>query len=113
MMVALWCGALGIVHAGLALPLGIPFMLCGLFLLGVSAGIFNVTVTGTLQLRAGDDMRGRVMAMYPIGILGSGLVGAPVAGMLADRMGVQGTFLLIAVVCMTTAGLAAWAARRA
>jgi MFS family permease len=112
LMVAAWCGTLGIVYAGLALPLGTPVMLCGLFLLGVSCGTFNVTVSSTLQLGARDDMRGRVMALYPIGILGSGLIGAPVAGALADAIHVQGTFLLVAAVCMTTAGATVWASRR-
>ena len=103
-MIALTCGVIGIVHVGLALPLGPSFVLCGLFLLGVSCGVFNVTVTRTLQLRTRDDMRGRVMVMYPIGSLGSGLLGAPLAGMLADRVGMQRTFLIAAAVCMATGG---------
>jgi MFS family permease len=108
MLIALWSGLLSIVHIWLMLPLGTVFALCGLFLLGVSCGFFNVTITSTLQLRTRDDMRGRVMAMYPIGILGSGLVGAPLAGMLADTVGMSGTFLIIAVVCAATAAASAW-----
>jgi predicted MFS family arabinose efflux permease len=111
-MIALSCGLIGIVHVGLALPLGPSFALCGLFLLGVSCGVFNVTVTRTLQLRTRDDMRGRVMVMYPIGILGSGLVGAPLAGILADRIGLQRTFLIAAAVCIATAAATGWASRR-
>ncbi|MFL5267882.1 MAG: MFS transporter, partial [Stellaceae bacterium] len=74
-MVALWCGLLSIIHIWLALPFGVHFVLAGVFLLGVSSGFFNVTVASTLQLRARDDVRGRVMVMYSIGILGSGLIG--------------------------------------
>jgi predicted MFS family arabinose efflux permease len=109
--VALACAALGVVHVGLALPLGPSFALCVLFLLGVSCGVFNVTVTRTLQLRSRDDMRGRVMALYPIGILGSGLVGAPLAGALADRIGLRGTYLIVAAVCLTTAAATGWIGR--
>jgi MFS family permease len=105
MMMALCCGLLAIVHIWLALPLGICFTLAGVFLLGVSCGFFNVTVTSTLQLRARDDMRGRVMATYSIGILGSGLIGAPMAGTLADTIGVSATFSIIAAI-------SAWAWRR-
>jgi MFS family permease len=112
MMISLWCALIGIVHIWLTLPLGTPLTLCCLFALGVSCGFFNVTVTSTLQLRTRDDMRGRVMAMYPIGILGSALVGAPIAGALADAIGMQGTFLIIAAVCVTTAAATAWASRR-
>jgi hypothetical protein len=43
------------------------------------------------------------MSLYSIGILGSGLVGAPLAGILADRAGVTPTFLVIAAVCAATA----------
>ena len=108
MMVALWCGLLSIVHIWLAVPFGVYFTLSGMFLLGVSCGFFNVTVTSTLQLRARDDVRGRVMAMYSIGILGSGLLGAPLAGILADTVGVSDTFLVIAAICAGTAAATAW-----
>jgi predicted MFS family arabinose efflux permease len=108
MMVAAWCGLLAIVHICLALPFGVCFALAGMFLLGVSCGFFNVTVASTLQLRARDDVRGRVMALYSIGILGSGLVGAPLAGALADAVGVSATFLIIAAICACTAAVTAW-----
>jgi MFS family permease len=109
MMVALCCGLLSIAHLWLSLRLAAYFTLAGVFLLGVSVGFFNITVTSTLQLRARDDVRGRVMATYSIGILGSGLVGAPLAGTLADRLGVPDTFVIIAVICAGTAAATAWA----
>ena len=107
-MIAVCCGLLSIVHILLALPLGIYFALSSVFLLGVSCGFFNVTVTSTLQLRARNDVRGRVMAMYSIGILGSALVGAPLAGHLADIVGVSDTFLIIATICAGTAVTTGW-----
>jgi predicted MFS family arabinose efflux permease len=103
MMVAICCGLLSIVHMWLSLPLGIYFSVAGMFLLGVCCGFFNVTVTSTLQVRARDDVRGRVMSTYSIGILGSALVGAPLAGTLADTVGVSKTFLIIAAICAGTA----------
>jgi MFS family permease len=109
MMVALCCGLLSIAHLWLSLRLAAYFTLAGVFLLGVSVGFFSITVTSTLQLRARDDVRGRVMATYSIGILGSGLVGAPLAGTLADRLGVPDTFVIIAVICAGTAAATAWA----
>ena len=48
------------------------------------------------------------MATYSIGILGSGLVGAPIAGALADGVGVSRTFLIIAAICVATAATTAW-----
>jgi predicted MFS family arabinose efflux permease len=109
-MVALCCGLLSIVYIWLTLPCGVYFVAAGVFLLGVSCGFFNVTVVSILQLRARDDVRGRVMAMYSIGILGSGLVGAPLAGTLADTVGVSDTLLIIAAICAGTAAATAWTA---
>ena len=107
-MVALWCGLLGIAYMWLTLSFGVYFALAGMFLLGLAFGFFNVTVASTLQVRARDDLRGRVMATYSIGILGSGLVGAPIAGALADGVGVSRTFLIIAAICVATAATTAW-----
>jgi predicted MFS family arabinose efflux permease len=107
-MVAVWCGLLSAVHIWLALSFGVYSALSGVFFLGVSCGFFNVTVTSTLQLRARDDVRGRVMAMHSIGILGSALIGAPLFGTLADTVGVSDTFLIIAVICAGTAAATAW-----
>ena len=45
------------------------------------------------------------MAMYSIGILGSALIGAPLAGILADTVGVSSTFLIIAAICAITAAM--------
>lgn len=109
MMIAGWCGLLSIVHVWLALPLGVVFSIAGVFALGIATGFFSVTVASTLQVRARDDMRGRVMALYSMGILGSGLIGAPLAGSLADRIGVSDTLLIIAAVCVATSAVTAWA----
>jgi predicted MFS family arabinose efflux permease len=109
MMIAGWCGLLSIVHVWLALPLGVVFSIAGVFALGIATGFFSVTVASTLQARARDDMRGRVMALYSMGILGSGLIGAPLAGSLADRIGVSDTLLIIAAVCVATSAVTAWA----
>jgi predicted MFS family arabinose efflux permease len=48
------------------------------------------------------------MSLYSIGILGSALVGAPLAGILADTVGVSGTFLIIAAICAGTASTIVW-----
>jgi predicted MFS family arabinose efflux permease len=106
-MVAAVSMLLGAVHVWLAVPLGLYPAFAGVFVLGLCCGFFNVTVASTLQLRARDDVRGRVMATYSIAILGSGLIGAPLAGALADVVGVPSTYLVIAAVCVGTAAVTA------
>jgi len=109
MMIAVGCGLLSFVHIWLSLSSTVYFSVAGIFLLGVSCGIFNVAVSGTLQVTARDEVRGRVMSTYSIGILGSALIGAPLFGRLADSIGVSGTFLIIAVICAGTALAISWA----
>lgn len=108
-MVAAWCALLSVAHLWLALPLDVYIAVAGMFVLGVSCGFFSVTVASTLQIRARDDMRGRVMSLYSIGILGSGMVGAPLIGTLADSVGVPNTMLIIAAACAATAAAIACA----
>jgi hypothetical protein len=48
------------------------------------------------------------MSLYSMGILGSALVGAPLAGISADTIGVPDTFLIIAAICAGTATMTAW-----
>lgn len=94
---------LGLSYAWLAAPFGPYAAFACIFLLGTTCGLFNVTVSRILQHRARDDLRGRVMAVYTIGILGTALIGAPMAGILSDVVGVPVTCLLIAVTCLGTA----------
>lgn len=108
-MIAVGCGLLSFVHIWLSLLSGVYFSIAGVFLLGVSCGLFNVTVASTLQIRARDNVRGRVMSTYSIGILGSALIGAPLFGRMADTIGVSGTFLVIAVICAGTGLAITWA----
>jgi predicted MFS family arabinose efflux permease len=109
MMIAVGYGLLSFVHIWLPLLSGVYFSVAGVFLLGVSCGFFNVTVSGTLQVNARDEVRGRLMSTYTIGVLGSALIGAPLFGRLADTIGLSGSFLVIAVVCAGTG----WATTRA
>jgi MFS family permease len=109
-MVAACCGLLGLSYLCLALPFGVYFALGGLLLLGVSYGLFNVTVSSILQIRARDDLRGRVVATYSVGILGSALIGAPLAGATMDEFGVTSTFLIIAGICTSTSAATGWVA---
>jgi MFS family permease len=74
-------------------------LLAAIFAYGVSAGLFSVTVIGTLQSQASDDMRGRVMALYSICFLGSSLVGGPAFGGLAEWLGVSGALRIEGIVC--------------
>jgi MFS family permease len=78
-----------------------------LFLIGV--GFFTVIATSliaaTIQLRVPHELRGRVMSLYMLTIIGIPSAGAFLSGALADLFGVQvaiatGAVLVIALVAL-------------
>jgi MFS family permease len=85
-------------------------LLVATFAYGVSAALFSVAVISTLQVRAADEMRGRVMAVYSICFLGSSPIGGPTFGALAAWLGVSGALRVEACVCaaVALASIVAW-----
>ncbi len=76
--------------SGLALAIVMPsFWLFGLTLtgVGIAAQTFTTTANGTVQLGTEPHMRGRVMAIFLAIQLGTTLIGAPLVGHIADRLG--------------------------
>lgn len=78
-------------------------LLAATFAYGVSAALFSITVISTLQVRAADEMRGRVMAVYSICFLGSSPIGGPSFGALAAWLGVSGALRVEATICAAVA----------
>jgi len=81
----------------LALSLAIlPFVGAGMMVQTASANTILQTVVD-------EDLRGRVMALYSVAILGTQPIGSLLAGVLAERIGSQNTILAGGAIC----GLAA------
>ncbi len=64
-MILACAGALAAAQVAVSAVHSLLPLLAAIFAYGVSAGLFSVTVIGTLQSQASDDMRGRVMALLP------------------------------------------------
>jgi len=76
-----------------------------LALLGASAVTFAAAINSSLQLTVEPRMRGRVMALYSVVLLGSTPIGAPLVGWLSEAYDPRVALLLAA-----SAGIsAAWA----
>ncbi len=78
-------------------------------LVGVGAAsilIYN-TANALVQTLADDPLRGRVMGLYSLGVLGLMPVGSLLAGTMAERIGEPGTVALSAAVMLACA-LAVW-----
>lgn len=92
-------GAVGLYAAGLAgfglsrsYPLGVFF----LFLLGVAFLVAIANLNTSVQLLVDEHMRGRVLAIYLMGLTGAYPLGAFAQGALSDRIGPSATVLLAA-----------------
>jgi MFS family permease len=61
-----------------------PLAVAALVLMGSCSISFVATANATLQLRADPELRGRVMALYAIALLGSTPIGGPLVGAISD-----------------------------
>jgi MFS family permease len=74
-----------------------------LFLVGFGLIIANASSNTILQAILPDYLRGRVLALYTSAALGSAAAGGLIAGLVAERAGVQPTFLGIGIVLLLAA----------
>ena len=102
-VVLAWTGALVVAQMAVSASHDLVPLLAAAFAYGVSAGLFSVSVIGTLQERTRDDMRGRVMGLYSVCFVGSSLVGGPAFGGLAEWIGVSGALRVTASICAVAA----------
>ena len=56
--------------------------------------LFGISANATVQLAAADHIRGRVMGLYLMVVLGSGCIGGPVVGAIDEHLGPRAGLLL-------------------
>lgn len=85
--VVLWGGLVGVAHLSAALA-GVPLVFCLLLaLVGMSHLIFITGANSLVQLSSNTTIRGRVMAVYMMVMLGAQAIGGPVMGLIVDTVG--------------------------
>ena len=93
-----------LVVLALAPTLAVAYAL--LFVLGAASIAFRSVATSLIQLRAGSDMRGRVMSLLVVAIGGTTSVGAPLVGWISDVLGARAPLLVgglsTAAACLLT-----------
>ncbi len=62
--------------------------------LGVCVVLFGITANATVQLAAADHIRGRVLGLYLMVVLGSGCIGGPVVGAIDEHLGPRAGLLI-------------------
>ncbi len=79
---------------------------------GAAALVFSVANNSFVQLGVDPQMRGRVMALYFMAFLGGTPVGAPLIGLVSERLGAPWGLILGGGVCVVAGlGAAAYLAR--
>jgi MFS family permease len=109
---ALWAVATGSALAIVGLAPTLPLAALAMVPLGFSVMAFMITGNTMLQLRALPQARGRVMALYGIVFLGSTPIGAPIAGVIGQRLGPQVGFVLSGLVAAGLGLSLLWALHR-
>jgi MFS family permease len=91
-MLAAGCFGLAIVASGLA-PVVWVFLVC-LAAIGVTRLLFATAAESIVQMSSNRVIRGRVMAIYSMVVLGGQAIGGPLMGWLIELIGVRATMAL-------------------
>jgi MFS family permease len=83
-----------------------------LFPIGMASLAFLATANSTVQLASSPQMRGRVMSLYGLVLLGSGPPSGLLSGWLAGQFGPRSIMVLSGVSCVTAAAVASLTGRR-
>ncbi len=89
----------------------LPLAVLGAALTGATALLFITAATTLLQKRSEPAMRGRVMALSAMVVLGGVPIGAPVVGLVAEQLGPRSALGVGAVVAVGAALATLWPAR--
>jgi len=81
-LLTLVCGLFAVTIFAVALAPTESIALVVMLPLGATSIAFIATANATLQMLTAEQMRGRVMALYSIGFLGSTPIGAPLIGVV-------------------------------
>jgi MFS family permease len=79
--------------------------------IGAVSTMFTVIANTTLQQRSDPEMRGRVMALWAVALLGTQPISAPIFGVIVDHVGPRETMVLVAVVATSISAIGFRSAR--
>ncbi|MFG2956581.1 MFS transporter [Streptomyces sp. NPDC048291] len=93
----------GALEAAQGLMPGYGSFLVLLFVTGCAAVTVTTTANALVQLHADPPLRGRVLSVYYLVLLGGTPIGAPLVGLVSDALGARFTLVLGGVISLVTA----------
>jgi MFS family permease len=102
-LIAPAAAAVGIIELLAATATSLPWQTVALGLLGLAAALFAAAVNSHLLLVADPAVRGRVMALYGIGLVGSTALGGPLVAWITDTWSARGELLVAGAAAALTA----------
>lgn len=92
--------AFGVTLAAVAFAPSLSLALLAMGAMGFASGLFLASSSGFLLTTSGEQMRGRVMALYSMAFLGTAPIGGPVVGWIGEHLGPGAGFLVGALACI-------------
>ena len=80
--------------------------------IGFGMTAFITTSTANLQLTAEPEMRGRVIALQSVVVLGTTPIGGPITGVVSEALGPRAALVLGGVAALAAAGFGYWVISR-
>jgi predicted MFS family arabinose efflux permease len=74
--------------------------------------LYLTATTAMVQVESRPEMHGRVLALQTVIFGGGTVIGGPILGLLADRMGGRAPIVLGGIVCLAAATFGYFASRR-
>lgn len=111
-MLVVSSSALGVTVLVASVAPNLVTMLVCMAAVGAATISMTATSNSTLQLTAAPQMRGRVMALWAVGMMGSTAIGAPIVGFAMEHFGARSGLVIGGVSCLGAAALGAVAVFR-
>lgn len=100
--------AFGVLEAALGFMPNMASFMVLLVPTGFAVITFTSTALSTVQLGAGEEMRGRVLALYALVFIGGTPFGAPLIGWLGEHVGPRSTLVVGGLASLTISTTAGW-----
>jgi MFS family permease len=81
------------------------------FLVGVGSILYNTSTTAIVQVGSRREMHGRLLALQTVFVAGTGVIGGPICGWMADLLGGRAPIIFGGVVCLAAAAFGMSAVR--